>query len=173
MNCCPCLRLGAALTALACALTVGCAGYHVGPVSNPGYRSVAVPMFKNKTLIPQLEAQITNGIIKRLQTDGTLQVESREDADVILVGEILHYRREELRSSRDNSNQPREYRIIIEARVEAHSRVSGEMVVKPTIVTGEAATFIGSDLQTAEYQVLPLIADNLSKRVVTMLVERW
>jgi Lipopolysaccharide-assembly len=173
MNRRACSRVGVVLTALGCALTVGCAGYHVGPVSNPGYRSVAVPMFKNKTLVPQLEAQITNGIIKRLQTDGTLQVESPGKADVILVGEILHYRREELRSSRDDSNQPREYRIIIEARVEAHHRATGEVVIKPTVVTGEAATFVGSDLQTAEYQVLPLIADDLSKRVVTLLVERW
>jgi len=166
-------RLGAVLAALSCVLSAGCAGYHVGPVSDPGYRSVAVPMFKNKTLVPQLEAQVTNGIIKRLQTDGAVQVESPQDADVILVGEILHYRRELLRSSNNDSNEPREYRIVIEARVEARNRVTGELVVKPTVVTGQVSTFIGSDLQTAEYQALPLIADDLSKRVVTLLVERW
>src|SRR3989442_4293211 len=99
----------AAFFVLCAWLAAGCAGYHVGPVSNAGYKSVAVPMFKNKTLIPQLEAQVTNGIIKRLQTDGTLRVESTEDADVVLVGEIVRYRREELRSSRNDSNEPREY----------------------------------------------------------------
>jgi len=165
------LRLG--LTALISALAVSCAGYHVGPVSNLSYKSVAIPMFKNKTLVPQLEAQVTNGIIKRLQNDGSLRVESSENADVIVSGEITHYHRELLRSEHEDSNAPREYRITIEARVEAHNRVTGETVVKPTLVTGQAATFIGSDLQTAEYQVLPLVADDLSKRVVTLLVEPW
>ena len=171
MNCLGALSVSSVL--LCAWLAAGCAGYRIGPVSNPGYKSVAVPVFKNKTLIPQLEAQITNGVIKRLQADGTLQVDSKENADVILVGEIVRYRRQELRTSRDDSNQPREYRITIEARVEAHDRVSGMTVLKPTTVSGNAATFIGSDLQTAEYQALPFIADDLAQRVVSLLVENW
>ena len=161
------------VTALGCALTLGCAGYHLGPVSNPGYKSVAVPMFKNRTLKPQLEAQVTNGVIKRLQADGTLRVESAENADIILAGEIVRYRRDPLRSVREETNKPREYRISIEARIEAHDRVSGNTVLKSTVVTGRAETFIGTDQQSAEYQLLPLIADDLAKRVVTLLVERW
>ena len=171
------VRFAAALATLGawlgCALTLGCAGYHLGPVSNAGYKSVAVPMFKNKTLKPQLEAQVTNGILKRLQADGTLRVEPAEVADVVLVGEIVRYRRDPLRSVREDANKPREYRISIEAQIEAHDRLTGKTVLKPTVVTGSAETFIGTDQQSAENQLLPLIADDLAKRVVTLLVERW
>ena len=166
-----CVRLAAALATLGALL--GCAGYHLGPVSNAGYKSVAVPIFKNKTLKPQLEAQVTNAIIKRLQTDGTLRVESAENADVILVGEIVRYSREPLRSTREETDKPREYLISIEAQIEAHERVTGKTVLKLTVVKGRGETFIGTDQQSAEYQLLPLIADDLSKRVVTLLVERW
>ena len=148
-------------------------GYHVGSVLKANYRSVAVPMFKNKTLKPQLEAQVTNGIIRRLQSDGTLRVDSVDNADIVVAGEIVDYRRTRLRSLQTEASTPREFRIYIDARVEAHDRVTGKVVLPPTIVTGTADTFIGNDLQSAEFQALPLIADDLARQVVSLLVESW
>ncbi len=161
-----CLAL---LTAFAC----GCTGYRLGPTLGAQYRTVAVPTFRNKTYRPQLEAQITNGIIKRFQADGTLQVDSVANADVILTGMITQYRRHELRSLRTETGAPREYRVSVEARVEARDRVTGKIVLASTLVTGSADTFIGNDLQSAELQALPLIAEDLAKQVVTLLAERW
>ena len=161
------------LAFLAAVFASGCAGYRLGPTLGAQYRTVAVPMFRNKTYHPQLEAQITNGIIKRFQADGTLQVDSVANADVILTGVITQYRRHNLRSSRTDTGAPREYRVSIEARIEARDRVTGKIVLASTLVTGSADTFIGNDLQTAEAQLLPLIADDLAKQVVTLLAEQW
>lgn len=154
-------------------LLTGCAGYRLGPTLGAEYRSVAVPMFRNKTYKPQLEAQITNGIIKRFQSDGTLRVVSVADADILVTGEITRYHRHELRSLRVETGTPREYRVSIDAKIEARDRVTGKVVLAPTTVTGSADTFIGNDLQSAEAQVLPLIADNLAKQVVTLIAEKW
>ena len=162
-----------AASVVCCLLCSGCAGYRLGPVLKADYKSVAVPMFKNKTLMPQLEAQITNGIIKRLQSDGTLRVESEENADLIVTGQILHYRRSALRSLRTEAITPREFRISIDARVDARNRVTGKVVLAPTVVTGNADTFVGDDPQGAEEQALPLIADDLARQVVSLLVESW
>jgi hypothetical protein len=161
------------LSALCGLLLTGCLGYHVGPVMKGNYRSVAVPMFKNKTYKPQLEAQVTNGIIKRLQTDGTLRVDSMDNADIILTGEIIRYYRSMLRAEQTEADAPREFRIYIDARVEAHDRVTGRQIFGPTVVTGSADTFIGTDLEASEYQALPLIADDLARQVAGMLVESW
>jgi hypothetical protein len=156
-----------------CLCLTGCAGYRLGPTLGAEYRSVAVPMFRNKTYKPQIEAQITNGIIKRFQTDGTLRIESVANADIVLTGEITQYQRHELRSLQSQVGAPREYRVTIDARIEARDRVTGKIVLAPTIVSGSADTFIGDDLQSAEQQVLPLVADDLAKRVVTLLAEKW
>jgi hypothetical protein len=156
-----------------CLVAGGCAGYRIGPMLQADYKSIAVPMFANKTLTPQLEAQITNGILKRLQADGSLRIDSVANADVVLTGEILRYNRHPLRSLRNESGTPREYRISIDARVEARSRATGKTVVPAMVLTGYADTFIGSDLQAAEQQLLPLIADDLARQVVTLLVEKW
>jgi hypothetical protein len=151
----------------------GCAGYHVGPVSKRSFKSIAVPMFRNTTLRPQLEAQISNAIIQRLQQDGSLRIETEPRADVVLKGTIIKYFREALRSLRQDTGVPREYEITITVRVEATDRVTGETVLKPTEVVGKSDVFIGEDQQSSEEQVLPLIADDIAKRVTGLLVENW
>jgi hypothetical protein len=167
------MRLACVFGVLGGLLAGGCMGYRVGPVLHADYKSVAVPMFHNKTLHPQLEAQITNAIIKGLQADGTLRIESQDNADVMVSGAIVDYERRELRSAREDTGVAREYRIIITAEIQARNRRTGEWVVKPTKIKGQADTFIGSDLQSAEFQVLPLVADDLARQVVSLLVESW
>lgn len=166
-------RVAVILTYLGCALAVGCMGYRVGPVLKADYRSVAVPMFKNKTYKPQLEAQITNGIIVRLQADGTLRVDSEANADIVVTGEIIRYNRLALRLAQEDADVPREYRLEIVVHVEAHDRRTGKVVLKPTDITGKADMFIGTDQQSAEYQALPLVADDVARQVVDLLVESW
>jgi hypothetical protein len=166
-------RLVPTLLAAGCLLLPGCAGYRVGPVGKLSYRSVAVPMFKNETHQPQLEAQITNAIIKRFQADGTLRVESEPAAEVVVRGRIIQYGRAALRYVQTDVRTAREYRITITALIEVRNARTGEVVLKPTTLTGNADTFVGSDLQSAEQQVLPLVADDLARQVVNLLAESW
>lgn len=172
-------RLRAALVGVALTtsglIVAGCAGYHVGSISKADYHSVAVLTFQNRTTQPEpgLEQQITGAILKRLQADGTLRIESQDHADIVLTGKITHYRRLRLRSLRDLSSVPREYRITITAKVEAHNRITGDVVLKPTVVSGSADTFIGNDLQSADFQALPLVADDMARTIVSLLAESW
>jgi hypothetical protein len=110
----------------------GCAGYHVGPVTKTSFHSIAVPMFRNETLRPQLEAKITNEILRRLQQDGSLQIEPQSRADVILTGTVVRYERIALRSLQSDTGVPREYRIVITVRVEVRDRRTGETVLNST-----------------------------------------
>ena len=152
---------------------LGCAGYHVGPVTQRTFKSIAVPMFRNGTLRPQLEAQITDAIIKGLQQDGSLRIKSEPDADVVLNGSVIHYQRTALRTLFSDTNVPREYEVAITVRVQAKDRRTGEVVLKSTEVTGKSDVFIGADQQSAEEQALPLIADDVARKVVGLLVESW
>ncbi len=163
----------AVAVALIALFAAGCAGYHVGPVTQRNFKSIAVPMFRNRTLRPQLEAQITNAIIKGLQRDGSLRIESEPNADVVLDGSVVRYQRTALRSLRTDTGVPREYEITITVRVEAKDRRTGEAVLKSAEVTGKSDVFIGADQQSAEEQVLPLIADDVARKVVGLLVESW
>ena len=158
---------------LVCLFAFGCAGYRVGPVAKRNFKSIAVPMFSNETLRPQLEAQISNAVIKRLQQDGSLRIEPKPRADVVLNGTVFRYVRNALRTLHSDTGVPREYEIVITVRVEARDRRTGEIVLKPTEVEGKSDVFIGEDQQSAEEQVLPLVADDIAKRVAGLLVESW
>ena len=153
--------------------TFGCAGYRVGPVAKRNFTSIAVPVFRNETLLPQLEAQVSNAIIKRLQQDGSLRIETEPRADVVLTGTIFRYERNALRTLRSDTGVPREFEIAITVRVEAKDRRTGETVLKSTEVVGKSDVFIGEDQQSAEEQVLPLVADDIGRQIARLLVESW
>ena len=115
--------LGTAVMATLCSVMAGgCLGYRVGPVFHGNYNSVAVPVFRNSTTQPQtgMEVQITNAIIKGLQAEGSLRVESVDTADVVVKGEIIRYQRTPLRSLKVQTGVPREYRYTITAQIEAY-----------------------------------------------------
>lgn len=71
-----------------------CAGYHFNTNNNPliGYdiRSIAVPMFVNRSVIPELAAPMTKEIIFALNDYSGLRVYSgdNDQADAVLVGVI-------------------------------------------------------------------------------------
>ncbi len=156
-----------------CLVTFGCAGYRIGPVTKHDFKSIAVPMFRNTTLQPQIEAQISNAIIRRIQQDGSLRIEPESRADVVLKGSITKYNRESLRSLRTDTGVPREFEITITVRVEVTDRRTGETVLRLTEVEGKSDVFIGENQQSAEEQALPLVADDIAKRVTGLLVENW
>jgi hypothetical protein len=87
--------------ALACFSLTGCLGYHVGPVK-PYYlrdvHTIAVPTFKNHTLLPHIEVLVTDTVIKQLQQDGTFQIARGGDADATLTAEIVRINRLPARS---------------------------------------------------------------------------
>ena len=93
------------LAAATCLCLSGCLGYHIGPVK-PYYlheiQTIAVPTFKNETLIPRIEALVTDTVIKQFQQDGTYRIVNEGNADAILKAEITRISRSPARSLRGN-----------------------------------------------------------------------
>lgn len=84
------LLLIAALLAMTLA---GCAGYHFNTSNNPliGYdiKTISVPMFINRSVLPQLAAPLTREITLALNDYSGLKVISDgEEADAVLIGII-------------------------------------------------------------------------------------
>lgn len=79
-----------ATTALILALVFsGC--YHFSALQRQlpgGYDRVAVPIFKNKTFEPGIEALFTSAMIEEMERNHFAKVVSREESQVELLGEI-------------------------------------------------------------------------------------
>jgi lipopolysaccharide assembly LptE-like protein len=79
----------AALLVLALASS-GC-GYAIGNRLPAHIKTVAVPIFKNRTTEPRVEAVMTRAVVQAFSTNGQLQVVQPADADAILEGELIGY----------------------------------------------------------------------------------
>jgi hypothetical protein len=94
-----------AACAAAAALIVGCAaepdrGWSSASVYPEEVRSIAVPIFENKTLERDLEFELTDALVKEIQSRTPYRVTSGSRADSILTGRIRSVTRDELSKSR-------------------------------------------------------------------------
>lgn len=170
----PSISAGAALLA-ALALS-GCAGYRVGNVSGrdlQGVRSVYVPVVKNASLEPDLQVVATNCIIRRFNTDGTLEVNQTGNADSELDVTIVNVRRTPIRSSTSDVLLTAQYQLTIDATATYVNRRLGRKMFENVSVTGETTFFTQSDIQEGERQALPLAAEDLGTNVVKLITEGW
>ncbi len=160
---------------LACLSLTGCLGYHIGPVK-PYYlrdvQTIAVPTFKNKTLVPRIEVLVTDTVIKQLQQDGTFKVASDNDADAVLKGEITRVDRIPARSVRANVLATQEFNLRMDVRYTVAGR-DGTALVGNGRATGATSFFVSADVTTDERQALPLATEDLASRLVTQLSEGW
>lgn len=149
-------------------IILGC-GYRAGSLLPADIKTVAVPMFVNKTPEPELESMVTNAVIQELITDGTLQVTEYENADTLLLGEIIDYKREPLRYT--DEEVTREYRLIIAVRLKFEDLRYDEVMWEDPGVEGETTFFVGASLPDSERIALPDAIEDLAHDIVEKVVE--
>jgi hypothetical protein len=161
--------------ALVAACLSGCLGYHIGPIK-PSYlrdvHTIAVPTFKNQTLLPRIEVLVTGTVIKQFQQDGTFKIVANHDADAILQGEIFRISRSPARSVRGNVLATTEFNLTMVVRYTLVGR-DGKALASPGEAIGTTSFFVGSDVTTDERQALPLASEELATHLVTQLSEGW
>ncbi len=153
----------------------GCAGYKIGPVTPKymeGIKSIAVPTFRNDTLIPRVEVLVTNTVIKQFQQDGTFQISNSEQADAILEAKIESIDRTPSRSVRNNIRATREFRLRLAINYVLRNPATNEEITQGR-ATGETSFFVGSDVNQEERIAIPRAAELASQRLVSDLSEGW
>ena len=150
-------------------------GYTIGPVK-PHYLSdvqtIAVPVFKNSTLLPRIEVLVTDAVIKQFQQDGTYRIGNESNSDAILKAEISRVSRAPARSERGNVLSTTEFNMVMRVKYKLFGR-DGKTIGPPGEVQGTTSFFRGSDVVTDERQAVPLAAEELASNLVTQLSEGW
>lgn len=153
----------------------GCSGYHLGPAT-PAYlrqiHSIAVPTFRNTTLVPRIEVLVSSTVIKQFQQDGTFRIANEGGADAVLRGEIIAVGRSPARSVRGNVLATTEFNLVLRVRYTLVGR-DGKTIFGPSLVAGTTNFFVGADVSTDERQALPLAAEELAGHLVSQLSEGW
>jgi hypothetical protein len=150
----------------------GCAGYKLGPVNGLAARekSVQVNPFDNRTLEPRLNDAVTAQLRKELQRDGSYQLASHNDGDIVVSGSVTRYLRQEVSFSSGDILTVRDYRLELSAQVTARDRNTGKVILDQ-VVTSTTLIRVTTDLTSTERQALPLLAADLAKNVTALLTE--
>ena len=157
----------------------GC-GYHVGEIKPTPMRritTIAVDTFKNETLLPRVEAQTADAVVKQFQQDGTYKIESADRADAIVKGVIEKVDRQPLRVFASNVLQTSEFQLILTVRYTVFDRVTGAV-----LMTGKAvgttpffteSDVVNSDLVTNQNMNYPTAAQRMAENLVSKVSEGW
>jgi len=154
-------------------------------VSQTGYRTIHIRPFANKvdttseesvgsrfqTYFPLLENKVTNAVVDRFIYDGELRVVPEDEADLVLAGDLVHYRRESLRDANDDT--PQEYRISLFVDITLTDTRTGKVLWTKTNFAGDASYYTTGSYVKSETQALEDAVADLGRRIVETTVEIW
>jgi outer membrane lipopolysaccharide assembly protein LptE/RlpB len=141
-------------------------------------RTVAVPVFVNKTQEPAVENIITSAVVNAFTNGGRLKVVPLGEADAILQGEIVGYQVVAL--AFDQNATAQQYRLLVTLNVQFRDVKGGEMLWRQDGVqekadfraavgqAGGGAATIGRE----EGAVREAAAD-IGRRIVNSAVDRF
>lgn len=163
------------------AALTGCAGYQLGPVKPKkltGIDKIAIHTVHNQTLEPRMEILLANSLISQFQRDGTFKVVREKEADAILETDLEQMIRRPARLQTGNVLLAKEYTLTLRCRYKLTKAGTGELL-DTRVVTGDTSFFatgttvIQADVNQDERQAIPLAADNLAQRMVSIIAEGW
>ena len=172
------------LTIILVAGLSGC-GYTTRSLLPPHIKKIHVENFKNsiditeetsdktihRTYKPRLELDVTKAIIDKFIFDGNLKIASAGDADTILTGELIDFRREGLRY--DESDNIEQYRIVIVVRIKLEDLKENKIMWEFGGFAGSYDYYtIGSQAKSESAAINEAI-DDLARRIVEQTIEVW
>ncbi|MCA1962828.1 MAG: LPS assembly lipoprotein LptE [Prosthecobacter sp.] len=164
------------LLALALSLTLpSCAGYQLGghkPSRLQGIQKLAVPTFDNQTLEPRLSSVVTNSLIKQIQTDGSYQIASKDDAEAVLEGTIMRVDRSQFRSLRQNVLRTSQLQMRLTVNYVIKDAASGRPIHRGTS-SAISYVILDSNVQNSEAQALDDAAQRLASNLANEISEGW
>ena len=160
------------LSLILVSVLTGCVGYTAGPTNGTfaGARTVRVSFFKNETLEPRLVVAVNRALKRNLQQDGTFELETSGNADLLVTGELTDFLRGGVSYTPGDILTVQDYNLQLTAKIKVTDRVTGEVILDRTI-TGSSIVRVGSDLSAGQRQAVPLIAEQLARQATSFIVD--
>ncbi len=150
-------------------LAAGC-GYSTKPPFNASVRTVAVPIFANKTFRREWEFRLTEAIDKNIEFRTPFKIAARKDADTLLTGEIMQIQ-ENILTRRFATNLPRESELTVVVNFTWKDLRSGRILVERKRFNRQATEIpqIGERVEDAEQ----LAIERLAAAIVDQMQSDW
>ena len=162
----------------------GC-GYTTRSMISDKYKTIYITPFVNKTDItsefntgsqyhiyrPHLETDVTTVVVNKFLFDGNLKPVKMEDADMVLKGELVDFRKDPLRY--DNGDNVLEYRVSIVVNLSMWDRKENRLIWQENNFTGDTTYYVSGSTAISEAAAVNNALIDLARRVVERAVEQW
>jgi outer membrane lipopolysaccharide assembly protein LptE/RlpB len=167
------VRLRALALMVAVAALAGC-GYSLRGNLPDRIKTVAVPVFVNRTPEPAVENFLTQAVVQAFSTNGRLRVVKPEEADAVLEGEVVGYQIQAL--ALDPRANIQQYRLLVTMNLKMRD-------VRHNTLLFEQARFqeksdfrvFGAVSQTIsrEETALQAAAVDIARSIVSLAIDRF
>ena len=148
----------------------GCASYTWTSAVPEEYRTVAVPVFENRTKDAELgpiAAQYTRRVIQR---EGTFKLKRTGQAAIELQGAIVGARRGALTYDRSLGTRANSYRYTVTAEISVIDKKNGKVLLNNRRNVAETSFLKLNDLLTGQRNAAARIGQDLGRQIVVDLV---
>lgn len=164
----------AGLALAVCALVTGGCGYSLRGNLPEHLRTVAVPVFANRTSQPGVENIVTRAVVDAFTTNGRLRVVRSSEADSVLEGSVTGYDLQAV--SFDPSANIRQYRLVVTMDLRFRDLRENTTLYERNGLQERADFRVpGSVAQTliSEDVALRTAATDIGRAVVSFTIERF
>ena len=158
----------------ACALVAAGCGYSLRG-NLPGHiKTVAVPVFRNRTSVPGVENFLTGAVVAAFSTNGRLRVVRPEQADSILEGEVVGYQLQSI--AYDPSANVQQYRLVVTLNLRFRDvRRDAVLFEQQNLQEWSDFRTLGAVAQTIsrEETALRTAATEIARAVVALAIDRF
>ena len=163
--------------AFGCAFfTASCGYYHMGSMMHPQIKTIAISTIRNDTREPLLTELARTQIAARFQSDNSLKLVSKEEADCILYVRLVNTTSSMLRYNpgyAEDEYRPAEFSITLKAEMEVLIPGRSEPLIKKRSVSGSANYQYNVDPQVGRYYGLRQASYDLAGQIVEYTTEAW
>lgn len=162
-----------ALSITAALLAAGCATYHFGSKVPAELRTIAVPVFENASGYPEIDAVVTEYVLREVQREGTFKIKRIDSASLKLLGKLVRSDISAISFDRNYSSRASEYRYALTAEITLVERGTGKLLIDAMPIRADTTFLTSGDMLTGMQDAYPRIAKELSRKIVDAVIAHW
>ena len=129
-------------------------------------RTVAVPVFQNRSDSAELGAIVTQYTLREFQREGTFSIRRSGDSSIEVQGAIVKAERRPLSFARGYGMRADEYRYYVTAEVSIVDKDNGKVLQDNRKYEAETTFMVQGDLLTGQRDAAQRIAAELARQIV-------
>ncbi len=151
----------------------GCSTYRFRSSVPEELRTIAVPVFENDSGYPEIDAVVTQYVLREFEREGTFKISSMDNASLKLLGKLVKSDIQSLNYDRNYGSRTSEYRYSLVVEITLVERGTGKLLIDGMKVKANTTFLTYGDMLTGLQDAQPRIAKELARAIADAVLAHW